>query len=249
VTGIQGLPPSPSDTMWKKAGDALTPDKSLDRIESKAGFVFQSLGLIGTVLAGLGVVSALTSPSVPTGWLTLLLVLLFLSIGLALLATLPTTRTHLNTENLIEVERFFTRRIRWRGWATRFALYIFAGAIVVAAIVSIASIYSLPSPSLSLQVSGNAGKATVTAAARMERLPANARATTVVMGISNNGATEISRDVSEVNLAGKIEVELSASDIDVSGFTSLTVRISIIGSDGRPIGSPKSLEVPLARSI
>jgi hypothetical protein len=242
---VTGRHPTAEDEYWAGSGAVFATDKSLDRIESKAGFVFQNVTLIGTILAGIGVLVGITSPSSAHPILTyVLLVMLFLAVGLALFATTPSTRGSINPANLTDLKRYFTRVIPLRGWFTRIAMYVFAAAVVVAFIFLLLAVRAPTSPTVSIQLAGDPAKAEVTAEVREERLPAGAVATTVVEGMSGGKPPSLlAEDVSEAGSSGEIDAKIAVSDLDVESFDHLQVRTST-EVDGQTVES-RTFSVPV----
>jgi len=50
-------PPTVTDEVLSSAAKTLTPDKSLDRAESHAKYLFSTVTIFGTLLTGFGILS------------------------------------------------------------------------------------------------------------------------------------------------------------------------------------------------
>ena len=77
----------------------LAPDKSLQRINDKVGFIFTNVTLAGTILTGAGIVTSLGSTtSVNHVLLIVVITFVFAAVAAALVANLPCNPIERSTE-------------------------------------------------------------------------------------------------------------------------------------------------------
>jgi hypothetical protein len=239
---VRGQPPSVEDEIWEAAGKELTPLKILERIDSKAGFVFGNVTLVGTVLAGVGIASGAAGRSAEhPGAARLALGLLLASLLLALAANLPSFRTKINPEELISVRRFYVWNIRARGWLTRFALLFFAAALGLAAWLVFQSTGERAAPALTLQwrTEGETERG-VLARVVARDLPPGAQAETALVSGGNGEADRVlARDLSLVDAAGNLAVTVDVGKAPLG----TDLRLSVTVTDGGRDVASRSIEL------
>jgi hypothetical protein len=126
--------PSAEDEYWYDAAQKLTPDKSLERTQTLANFVFTNVAVVGTLLGGLGLVADKAggirdAPEVFGVSLPVLLV------GASLLAASVAVWPKLSAlkhNQVGEIKSWYEGQILRRGIAVIVALTLFSAAIVVA---------------------------------------------------------------------------------------------------------------------
>jgi hypothetical protein len=240
----KGRRPSLEDERWLAAGKELTPAKALERIDTKIGFVFSNITLVGTVLAGAGVLTGISGRLAGYELLTLTaLGLIFLSLVCAMAGNLPSLRTSINPENIEEVKDFFTANISVRGWLTRLALLLFTAAFVIALIIVIQVAGRHDQPSLALQWKLTAdGKRVVAASVNASALPPGTRAETLLVAVDKQGrqSTVFAKDVSFADASGAVKV---AMEVDAAP-AGTTFRLSTVLTDeGRRIRPEQVVEL------
>jgi hypothetical protein len=215
--------------MWAAAAKEITPPKALARIDTKSGFVFSNITLIGTVLAGFGVLTGTAGRLASYEPLTLAaLWILVVAVLAALVANLPSIRSHIDPENLTEVRRFYTRNIAVRGWLTRVALFLFAVAFAIALALLIAIAGKDDPPTLGLQWTlGADGKRAVAGHVTGTGLPPGARAETVLAALTAQGTqgTVYAKDVSFADSSGKIDVTVEVDDAPAGTVFRLSTKV------------------------
>jgi hypothetical protein len=145
-----GETPNDMDEVWKLAAAEHNPAKSLERITGYQQAVLDRIGLLGTLLTGLGAVTAAVVvtrdtytttilgwehvPVIPLGALVSA-VLGALAVMVALVARRPRF-AKLNPQNITSVDEWFGKEIKRNKWPTRIASWLFIGAAAVAALTS-----------------------------------------------------------------------------------------------------------------
>lgn len=234
-----GGEPTADDHFWLAvADDDLRPDKSLQRITDKVGFIFTNLTLAGTVLAGAGIViggqaGGRAHPAV----LLVLIILVFASAATALVANLPSMQSQFNPSDPAAIRRYYERAIRWKGWFTRSALIFFSVALVLAFVLIIGAASQGPTAQLSLQwtplSSGTTGElhATVNAAGLSD---SSVGETTLSAFRPDGTSVLLSRGVSNVGADGTLS--FSTDITTATAYSSLVLSV-IVSKAGQEIES------------
>jgi hypothetical protein len=147
-----GQEPTGAQRAVIEAAKGLSPDKSLERIDGLARFVFANVAVVGTLLTGLGLLPA-SAASVGGSLFTAIAVLVALSLLLALGATAPRL-AWMRSSDLVAVERWYRRQIVRRGTLA------IASAAALAAAVSLAAIFALTHGRRTLSVTAQATRGT-----------------------------------------------------------------------------------------
>jgi hypothetical protein len=122
-------PVSPADDALLEAAKTLSPDKSIERIESHAKYLFTLVGTVGTLLTGFSLFSTNNAFARAPELLRWPLTLVCASLALAMLALTPWP-SRVDRDNLIELRTFLNARLLWRGLAVLFAGLLFAAALM-----------------------------------------------------------------------------------------------------------------------
>ncbi|MCW2701728.1 MAG: hypothetical protein JWQ45_3263 [Blastococcus sp.] len=215
-----GRPPTPDERYWAAAGEELTPLKSLERIDSKAGFVFGNVTLVGTILTGFGLATGTSGRFADhPGPASTALALIVVAVLLALAANLPSFRRRIDPADIVQVERFYRTNIGIRGWLTRVALLCFTGALLLAAWLVSQVASAAPETSLALQWRDDGeGARNVVGRVVATDLPPAAEMETVLV-------SQVSDDEEEQVLAE------DHSDADGTGSVTVTVEVGAAPAD------------------
>jgi hypothetical protein len=222
----------------------LTPAKALERIDTKVGFVFSNITLIGTVLAGVGILTGTASRLVEYRPLTITaLWLILLSLVCALVANLPSLRTGINPDNIDEVRKFYTTNISVRGWLTRFALLLFSAAFAIALVVIIQVAGRHDPPSLALQWKlGADRKRDVVASVNANELPPGTQAETLLVTVTKQGAqcTILAKDISFADSSGTVKVTMQVDNAPANTTFRLSTSLT---KDGKRVAADQMVEL------
>jgi len=190
----------PSDEYWEAASEALSPEKSLARIDEKARHLVGSVGVVGAVLGAGGLVASqnLAAGGLARAFAFASSVLAFLAVAAALGASLLRFEAGLPYRDLVAVRGWYDAQFQ------RAKLVVVAGALLlcavaVAAAAATAAFFSTAGhdPSLSLAaIPGNSmtavsAKVTATHIASSELVHAElaamigGRRTVIATGVSN----------------------------------------------------------------
>ena len=231
-TSYGGVPPPPR----------ITPAKSLERIEAKATFVFSSVALIGTIIAGFGVVSGASSRLVEhRPWTEAVIGLLGAALACALIATLPSLRSRMRTQDVEAVRRYYTFNIYARGWLTRLALLLFSAAFAIALwLLFVAGEQAIPA--LELQwIHGASGSHILAGQVSGGNLPPGARVDSRLVAVNADGEEKvIAQAVSTVGGTGNLEVDMTVEQAPAAALYRLSVSLTSQGESESP---PWSVEL------
>src|SRR5664279_6193822 len=128
-----------SDRFWRAAAADLAPDKSLARINDKAKQVVTSVTLVGTLLAGFGLIAPGTLPLPPLarGLAVAAVITAVVAIALALVSLLLRFTPAIRPGNVVEVESWYRSQFH------RASLVVAAGWALIAALVFAAAAATL----------------------------------------------------------------------------------------------------------
>lgn len=223
---VRGRPPTPDELYWDAAAGELTPAKSLDRIDAKVGFVFGNISLIGTLVAGLGLVTGATSRLVAyDAEVRLVLVLLCAALALALVAAFPSLTHRLKIGRANEVRSYYTRRILVRGWLVIGAMVCFSAAFVLALAVTFVVVDHRTPPALSLQWRSAGGAPTLVGTLRAQVAPGAIAETRLTQLTGSTEGAVLVRDMSTADATGKLEVTATVQDAPKSGAYRLVTTV------------------------
>ena len=234
-----GQAPTSEDDYWLSvAGNDLTPDKSLQRISDKIGFIFTNLTLAGTVLAGAGViVGAQARTGEHPALIQAMIVLIFLSVAAALAANLPSMRREINPSDPNVIRRYYEGAIRRKGWLTRFAMLSFSAALILAFILVIGAVNPGPSTQLSMQwtPAGTGHSAALHATAQAAGLGSGSVGTMTVTAYRPGGpGMVLSQEVSNVGADGTLAL---SADVSAAAAVSSVVLSVTVTRDHRQVTS------------
>lgn len=235
---VRGQAPSPQDDYWRAAAKELTPKTFVERIDSKAAFVFGNVTLVGTILAGLGVLTDTTGGVLQHPRLALaVLVLTLLSVLCALLAVLPSLRSKLDPADLGDVSRFLQGYVRTRGWLTRSALVLFCAALVAAAVLLFLP-RPTPEPTLALQWKMTGQHRTgVVARVSVRGLPEGSTARSVLVALPTargGGNAVLAEEVAYAGGSGSIATTIQVEDVPPHRAVRLTCTVVVKGAPKVP---------------
>jgi len=133
VTGAVSTP-SPADRQWSDLAAGLTPAKSLARIDTVTARAVTTVTVVGVLLTGLGAAStSLLTQAGPARTLTTLTVITAAaSVACALVAQVLTVTRHLNTSDLVQVEKWYQRQFTIRAYPTWAATVLLLAAALLA---------------------------------------------------------------------------------------------------------------------
>lgn len=225
---------------WRKLNAEWTPEDSLTRIDNKASFVFGNVALVGTVAAGLGLISGL---SVPDGlrWLAGVAGgLLVLALLLALAVVMPTWRTSL-PGTLSGLKETYERWIGVKGWLMRGSVLGYAAAFVAGVTLVICSIWTPAEPSLSITVVTSDKGTVVSGVVTAQAVDGSKQAASKLVAVLPNGQEQIlASDVRAIGAAGALSVTLTANPVPAD--SSYRLETTYRARSGDEVS--RSIEVP-----
>ena len=127
-------PPSPADQAWADLATQLTPAASLARIDTVTGRAITTITVLGTLLTGLGALTAgqfshsATAQDLAAATVTAAA----LAVTCALAAQVLTITRRLNPANLAEVQAWYRRQFTLRAYTTQAATLLLIAAALLA---------------------------------------------------------------------------------------------------------------------
>jgi hypothetical protein len=225
-----GTPPTLEDKYWLEMAKELKPEKTLERLDAHAKFLFANVGIVGTVLTGLGVFGA----SVPFLENRLILVPIFLaclSLVFAMLGITPRVeRVHL--QDVESIRQYYGRLIQWRGRGVQYAGILFAMSLFSAGLVLVSPAEPrVLEPTLSLRVSGTGDKTVLTGSVEVANIPIGGVAETEIIGVQQtkqrSKETILFKDVSRATKTGKVTLSLELDRLGLYKRFLMTSRVKV----------------------
>ncbi|HEX8304603.1 MAG TPA: hypothetical protein VF612_06985 [Jatrophihabitans sp.] len=218
------------DRLWKDAAATLTPDKSLARVEDKAKQVVGSVTLVGTVLAGLGLIA-------PAGFLlppvarALAVSAVCVAVGAVVLAmgsVLLRFNASLAPGDLLEVERWFRRQFR-RAYLVVAAGALLLLAVMIAAAAAITTLLASSSadPLVVLQVGRTGGDVQMGMRAEISGLAPGRWMRVEITGVGPGGRTMIASAVAHAS--GTATTSVTVPAYSVREYETVELLITVPG--------------------
>ncbi len=257
-------PPTVTDQVLSDAARTLTPDRSLDRAEAHAKYLFSTVTIFGTLLTGFGLISG--NPVIAHEPLLLIVPLSLVCISLALsMYVLTPSRDSVNLDNLVEVQVYFGRRIRRRGSAIFMAGVLFAIALILVIPIVAYGNRNVIKASLTAKATRTADTDNVAATFKYEALPPGVVANVSATAKRTDGATvPVFEQISTIGDGGDLSGEISLPEgnvvkelvIDATAKRGMTVihhdqiRLTLAPRPAPPVSKPttKSKQVPKRKS-
>jgi len=233
----------PSDEYWQAASEALSPEKSLARIDEKARHLVGSVGVVGAVLGAGGLVASqnLAAGGVARAFAFASSVLAFVAVAAALGASLLRFEASLPYRDLVAVRAWYD------GQFTRAKLVVVAGvlllcAVIVAAAAATTAFFSTDrhDPSLSLAAIPRNNMTAVSAKVTATRVASNELLHAELAATVGGRRTVIATGVSSADDDGKVSISFEATapgDVSVE-LVARTDRRRCVVRLGDPATSP-----------
>jgi hypothetical protein len=216
------------DLMWRAAAEELVPAKSLARIDERAKQVVTSVGIVGTLVTGLGLVAGARFEA--AGWPRWLAVAAVVCAVLAVVAALGVLlvrfpRRALRLSDVTAVERFYRRQFQ----RVYFAIAAGAALLVALLLAGAAAVGILvggpdaAAGGLSVTVSGAGPDAKVSVKAELPGVARGATVTAEVTGVAGATSAVIGRQVIVTRAAGTVTIALDA--VPMGAFTAVEVLV------------------------
>jgi hypothetical protein len=222
--GTRGSAPDPITQMWITAAKELAPDKSLQRVQDSAKWLFTSIGAVTALITGFGLISGDRLRANPVA-LVVAIVLAALSLFLAMVSLVVNPR-NVRIESIDSVRSYYEHDLRWKGRLVQAGGICFAAALIAGALA--ASLGAAPGPTVSPITSahwsgtGASSKLSVTTA--VSGAPAGAVITLIVTA-PGGGGTTILADETRADATGKGSL---ADDLAAQGLTSARISIRVL---------------------
>lgn len=217
------MPPvTPADDALLDAAKTLSPDKSIERVETHAKYLFTLVGTVGTLLTGFSLFTTNHAFSRQPDLLRLPLSFVCGSLALAMVAMTPWPSS-VDRDNLAEVRSFLNARLLLRGIAV-----VLAGLLFAAALVSVTFVGGRPAPGAATDgsttltvVRGEKGD-DVKASIKVKALPAGAEVEIEATALTAAGTRRLLTRRTTLQHGGEAAFDLSVPGI--AGTTELLVK-------------------------
>ncbi len=231
---IRGTAPTAEDVFWRDAAAKMTPDKSIERLDSHGKFLFSTVSVVGTVLTGFGLLTSAVGQR--THWWVIPVLLACISLALAMTGLTPRPDT-VNRADLNSVRDHYNSLLKRRGWAISWAGRSFALAILAAGVVMIAPLEApLIAPAITVRLIGTGEKTTVTGKVEVQGLPESGSVETEITGVKETArGAEVSvlfKEITRADKAGKVSV---SAEIDQVGSYNLFVVHATVKDKSRTL--------------
>jgi hypothetical protein len=222
---------SPADQRWKEAAAELSPARSLARAEDRAKQVIGNVGLVGTLLGGLGLVASerLRAFGPARGIIVATVVVAFASVLLASWTLLLREDTNVRVNDLRAVEAWYGRQFD-RARLTRVAGVLLLVAVFLAGIGAVVVLTGGQArrPVIELVAAGSGADRTAQATVRWGDLPVGQLVLTTLQGeAGGDGEVVLARGVATADDKGVASVAIG--DTKVGDDSQVTV-VSMSGS-------------------
>jgi hypothetical protein len=224
--------PTPGQQAWAALGAELTPAKSLQRLDAATARVVSTVGVVATLLTGFGLVAAGVGnlSGGARGLAAVSVGLAFLAVLLALVAQTLTVTRGLNTNDLVEVRRWYTRRFERRAPLTAAATVVLVLAAAFAGLAAILTVTKGPDrPTFAVT------RTIDPAGAPVPGPPAP--------GAPQPGASGTSTVTVEVTFRGLDDGQVASATVTVDGAVVAEARFSP-GPDGTAVRTLTVAKVP-----
>lgn len=239
---VRGRLPTGEEAVWVAAAEALSPEKSLERVETLVKFVFANVAIAGTLMTGLGLFTdlkaALRDAPTPLA-LPVPILLIGVSLILSVVALIPRLRS-IRLSDLNEVENWYRRQILRRGWSIVLALITFA--IALGWTVALGFAFAQPkstTPLISVRETHTSAETRLSAVIRIPGAPRASTAETTIRGYRGKTCTLLFHDISTGN--GSEGITVRADLKDVGSYQGFLVRATLLSKDGPISGQTLAL--------
>jgi hypothetical protein len=178
-----GLPPSEIDDYWLEQGSKISPGNSLERIDTQAKYLFNTVSVVGTLLTGFGVFGPPGIAGLRSPWLIVPVAFVALSLALAMMGITPRL-DKLSRWDVNSIRNHYNGLIRKRGRFVFLASMSFSmGLFSAGAILLFSSFHSTGiNPSIAVRFLGSEEKAVLSAKVEYHNLPRSGMVETQIDG-------------------------------------------------------------------
>jgi len=217
-------PVSARDLLWRDAAAELAPAKSLARMDERARQVVTGVGLVGTLLTGLGVVAGtqVNTSALTRGLALAAVCAATLAVLIALAMLLVRFPRRVAIGDLAEVESSYLRQFQ-RGYGVVAAGLVLLVAVVLAGITAITVLVngSSSEPTVAAQVTGVGDEAKLSVRVRIPGMAAGQLVRTEVVGVSGASRTTLAQAADPADADG---VGTSTMDVPkIAGYSRIEV--------------------------
>ena len=210
-----GIPPTESDNYWLEQGSKISPDKSIERIDTHAKYLFSIVSVVGTLLTGFGIFGPTTIPGLRSPWLIIPVAFAALSLALAMMGITPSL-DKISLWDVYSIRDHYNSLIRKRGRFVFLAGMCFSMSLFTAGTILLISSFHSPgiNPSIAVRFLGSSDNAVLSAKIEFNNLPRFGLVETQI-----DGAREFKQDVRSTILFKDL------TQADLSGNSMVTAEL------------------------
>lgn len=225
-----GRPPTAAEEILIDVAGKLTPDKSIERLDTQGKYLFSTVSIVGILLTGFGIFSPLGANVLRNPWLLIPIALACLSLAFAMIGLTPMVHK-VDVGDITSVRNYYNHIIRERG------RYIFWGSVAFAlSLLSVAIVLTVilrPSPlmpAISTRLAGSGEKATLTSKIELQELPRSGIVETSITGFKDTKTgpqqTLLFKDVTRADQSGKISIQSELDKVNEYKWFVITNKVT-----------------------
>jgi hypothetical protein len=179
---VLGKPPNKDDKFWIDVASKITPDKSIERLDTHGKYLFSTVSIVGTLLTGFGIFSPMGTTILRNPLIFLPVALASLSLALAMMGITPKTHK-LYLQDINSVRNYYNHLIHQRGLFIFWAGVAFSLSLLTVAIVTAVSLKPMPlTPTISVRLIGTGEKTMLTTKIELQEVPRSGTAEIQIVG-------------------------------------------------------------------
>jgi hypothetical protein len=240
---VVGKPPNKDDKFWIDIASKITPDKSVERLDTHGKYLFSTVSIVGTLLTGFGIFSPMGATVLRNPLIFLPVGLACLSLALAMMGITPMVHK-LYLQDINSVRNYYNHLIRERGRFIFWGSVVFSLSLLSVALVTAASLKPAPlTPAISVRLMGTGEKTILTAKIELQELPRSGTAETQIVGYEDTkkGPQQsiLFKETTRADQAGKMTVSAELDKLGKYKWFMITHKVM----SGTEILCEKKVEV------
>jgi hypothetical protein len=206
-----GKIPNEEDIFWIEMAGKITPEKSIERLDDHAKYLFSTISIVGTLLTGFGIFSCGETNVLHNPWIIIPVALACLSLALSMMGITPKVE-RLNRHDINSVRDYYNNQIIRRG---RFIFW--AGVAFSLSLLSVAVVLALPlktppvTSAISINLADADGKTKLIGKIDFQNMPLSGTADTEITGYKDAAKDSqkktLLKDISHADPSGRMTIE------------------------------------------
>ena len=226
----RGIPPTAEDEFWIDVSRNITPEKSIERLDTHGKYLFSTVSVVGTLLTGFSIFNPLGATVLRNPLLLIPVGLACLSLAFSMMGITPKVSTVCRNDTN-SVREYYNNLISHRGRFVFLAGVLFSLSLLSVAIVLVISLKPSPlTPAISVRLIGTGEKTMLTGKIELQDLPQSGTAETEILGYEDtaNGSQPIIlfKETTHADLAGKMTVSAELDQVQKYKRFVITSRVN-----------------------